>query len=542
MSKAGKASVALDKIERAFEPVDGLVDDVTTTCPQPVNTLQITAMLESAGVTDAMARRRYGYNDVFDLANVVAGFIRDREPLEHTQTEPEAAGKNWKAALADYARGPLGLLPLILLTIIINVYQNFGQWDNSQILTLSISTVGSLLVTSGFVQVAARKGSSYLSQGYIQAAGRVIVQVMAICFVVVIASGSMLALGGGWLGWISRADQPLLLIAYVTLSCLWLFSGVLAVLNKVAWFGIGLGAGVAGSYGGLLLLSRTRLRTQLVMLIATMVGVGIAAGVMLFIIRRTLRQRKAESPVGDHRAVLAPVPQLIVGLAPYFAYGITYVIFVLAGHVGGWIGKLPDSLQRVQGMALSELTLTIALTGFILVGGVAESTMRRFWERVNGYQESSLAVQPDSFTTRLRSFVTVERRRFVSALIVCSGGISAIVIGVLLASPDRMLLGMVWNTDAFVVFVSGTLGYGLLALGVFDCMFTITLSRPLYALAALAAGMAATLISSALFGIFISYAHGALGIVAGGLVFVWTARRYLSHVVKHADYYYFSSF
>ena len=526
----------------AYEPIAPLVSEVTNTCAEPVNRLQVTAILESAGVTDAIARRRYGYADVFDLAETVADRIGDKESAPKALTLLEPASENWKATLADYGRGPLGLLPLILLTVIINVYQNFGQWDNSQILTLSISTVGSLLVTGGFVQIAARKGSSYLSQGYIRAAARVITQVMVICAIVVVLSGVLLTFGGGWLGWIEPADQPLMLIAYITLSSLWLFSAVLAIINKVQWFGIGLGIGVAGSYGSLQLLSRTLLLSHIVMLIATAIGVGIAIGVMTVIIRRTLRLRQEASPVGEHRAILAPLPQLIVNLAPYFAYGVTYVICVLAGHIGGWIGKLPSGMERIQGLALSELALTIALTGFILVGGVSESTMRRFWERVNGYQKATLAETPEQFTATLWDFIRKERRRFLSALTICSGLILAIVIGLVMITPDRELLGMKWNADTIFIFVSGLIGYGLLALGVFYCMFAITLSRPLYALATLGIGMIATLSASILCGVLISYAYGALGIIIGSFIFVMVARHYLSHIIKYADYYYYSSF
>ena len=534
--------VAQETPPAAYEPPDALVEEVYKTCAQPINVLQVTALLETAGITDTIARRRYGYTDVFALAENVAGRL-ETAPVAHPhQPEPKFAPEDWKTTLIDYGRGPMGLLPLILLTVLINLYQNFGQWGSSQVLTLSVSTVSSLLMTGGFVQIAARKGSSYLSQGYIRAAGRVILQIMGLCLAVVLVSAVALTFGARAVGLLAPGDQGLMLTAYITLSCLWMFSAVLALLNLTHWFVIALGAGVASTYVSIVLLLHAGLHSQTMMLVATLVGLLITAAVMTIVIQRTLKKREAASPVGDHQVILAPLPQLVVNLAPYFAYGVIYVICVLAGHVGGWIGRLPAGIERLQGLATSELALTLALTGYILVGGVAERTMRRFWQRVNIYQKRVLADNPRTFGATLHDFVKRERVQFVWALGVCTTAVLVIVVGAVNASSSRILLGLQWDAATLIVFVAGLVGYGILALGVFDCMFLITLSRPLYALAALGIGTLATLIISAAAGLFISYAYGALGVLLGSLIFLLFARRYLAHIIRYADYYYYASF
>ena len=219
MSDLDALAIMVEEVTRAtYEPPDALVEEVHKACAQPLNILQVTALLESAGVTDTIARRRYGYTDVFALAESIAG--RFQTALAEPAPPPEAkvAPEDWKTTLIDYGRGPMGLLPLILLTVLINLYQNFGQWDSSRILTLSISTVSSLLVTGGFVQIAARKGSSYLSQGYIRAAGRVIFQIMGLCLAVVLSSSAALTFFVRAIGLLAREDQGLMLTAYITLS------------------------------------------------------------------------------------------------------------------------------------------------------------------------------------------------------------------------------------------------------------------------------------------------------------------------------------
>lgn len=526
-----------------YEPPDALIEEVYKTCAQPINMLHVAALLETAGVTDTTARQRYGYPDVFALAENLADRMRTTPTHPPAQPiEPDIPRENWKTTLIDYGRGPMGLLPLILLTVLINLYQNFGGWDSSQVLTLSISTIGSLLVTSGFVQIAARKGSSYLSQGYARAGGRIIVQIIGLCLAVVLVSALILTLSLRSATWFDQSDHGLLLTAYITLSCLWMFSAVLSILNLMHWFVIALSAGVVATYASIELLLRARLPAPTVMLVATVVGLLTMAGLMVVVISRTLQQRTTASPVGDHRVVFAPLPHMIVNLAPYFVYGITYIVCVLAGHVGGWIGKLSTGMTRMQGITQSELALTLALTGYILGVGVAERTMRRFWQRVNVYQKLVLAESPGNFGTTLRDFIHKERAQFTWALSLCSAAVLVTVIGAVNVSANRVVLGLSWDGTTILIFVSGLVGYGLLALGVFDSMFLITLSRPLYALKALGISTAVTLLVSITAGLLISYAYGTFGIIVGSAIFLWSTRRALVDITKHADYYYYASF
>ena len=55
-----------------YTGLDLLAEEVRRACAQPVNVLQIAALLESAGVTEAVARERYQHATVFDLADQVA--------------------------------------------------------------------------------------------------------------------------------------------------------------------------------------------------------------------------------------------------------------------------------------------------------------------------------------------------------------------------------------------------------------------------------------------------------------------------------------
>lgn len=540
MSQSSGPVASFPNALTGYDGVGLLAEEVRSACPTPINRLQITALLESAGVTDAIAAQLYGYGDVFALADGVAGVLATAPAEAAPRSTPRASEISRQAMTLDYLRGPLGVLPLVLITVIVGVFQSFGRWEGARILTLSASTIGSLLVTGGFIQIAARKGSSYLSQGYALAAAHFVGRIGAISLATVLISGVLLWGVTRKLGWLAVEDGPLMLASYVALSCLWMLSAGLSIFKRVHWFGIALAAGVGVSWAVVLWLGEALGSQRATIALASGAGIAATLGVGAWAIRRAIASAVAASPAGRHRVRVAPLPQLVVGLAPYFGYGVVYIVGMLAGHLGGWVGRLPDGLARLDAIATSELGLTVALVAYILVGGVAEHTVQRFWAGVHGFQAESLARRPAMFAERLAGFQRDERHRFAGALAV-SAGVVALFAGVSVLTSGRVL-GIAWGRDLAVVLAAGLLGSALLAVAAFDCMMLITLSQPWPALLALACGAVVTGVVSVMLGVAVGYAWGALGMVIGNLVVLAIARVRLGRVIEHADYFYFTSF
>jgi len=542
MSKTVGRVGTLDVPATACETLDVLSEEIHKSCDCPVNMLQVTALLEAGGITDTIAQRRYGFTDVFALAEaVVTRLPQLSQPVPGSNVLPVPEDPRWET-VTDYLRGPMALLPMVLLSLIIMVYQGFGQWQIGQVLTLSMSMMGSLLVTSGFVQAASRKGSSYLSQGYVQAAGRTIGLVMAAALLTVLITVALFIVITLTLAWLPISDIILMAVAYVTLSCLWLAAPVLAMLNQMHWFGIGLGIGAGLSYAGLQGLVHFGLPRGTVMLIATGLGLAGALGVMLLVIRHALAREAATSTVSDHRVVLAPWPQLFVNLFPYFVYGVLYVLFILSGHVAGWVGVLPGGVERMQAFATTEMGLTVALGGYILASGVAERTMRRFWRRVKTYQLQTPQASSGSFSQIMHDFYLKERNHFVMILLLSSVFILTGVLVTIWITERAGMIVLPWTSATTTVLVLGLLGYGLMALGVFNCMFMITLSRPWQAVSVIILGILATLGGGMGISKLLPYQYSATGMVIGGLVFIYATYLRLQNILTHADYFYYASF
>ena len=154
------------------ESLAALGEEIRKSCDRTISVYQVAALLESAGVTDAIAQLRYDHADIFELARTIAGRLsHDHRPVS-LPADAAFPRDSSRDTLLDYLRGPLALLPMVLLSFIIAIYQGVGNWGAEEILATSMAMVCSLLVTSGFVQAASRKGASYLSQGYVQAGRR----------------------------------------------------------------------------------------------------------------------------------------------------------------------------------------------------------------------------------------------------------------------------------------------------------------------------------------------------------------------------------
>jgi hypothetical protein len=90
------------------DPVDELVERVRPVVAHAVDALQVAASLEADGITDSMARARYGYADVFALADEVC---RRVGPTGSTVVSRAGTARRLSPDWCDITHGLLYLLP-----------------------------------------------------------------------------------------------------------------------------------------------------------------------------------------------------------------------------------------------------------------------------------------------------------------------------------------------------------------------------------------------------------------------------------------------
>lgn len=535
-----------------YESLDFLIHEIIIRCQWTVSALQVAAMLESLGVTDGVAQDKYGFPDVFALAEAVMvhlphsyheqlGGQEDTAVLSITPSTHLLLEESWRDKLRDYLRGVASLLPMVVLSIGIIIHQLVGNWQPQQVWLVGMAMLLSLLVTGGFMQAASRRGSIYLSQGYVLAAQRIIFRIMALCLLVVMLVNVLMVALPLTLSWLSWYDAALMSGAFVSLSLIWLGASLLYLLDKAHLFLLALLVGVVGSSAMLPLFSYGLVAYEVAVLFALGVGLLLFLWLTAVFARYALTKLHQASAVGNQPVRLPTNAHLTINLLPYFLYGAIYILLIMSGHVAAWIGYTAD-VPRIVAVFDVELALAFALGGAILTSGVSEHTIRRFWRRVQLYQQQATHDQLHSFNELLARFYQAEQRVFLRALLLSMLVTILATWGFIKLMQVTGILELSWATSTTILFLFGLVGYGLMAWGLFQSMFMITLSRPWWVIQGLAMGTLATFIVGTAVGLYSSYPYAGLGIIIGNLIFLYMTRQRLNQLLARADYYFYASF
>lgn len=107
---AGKATTEFPAASLGIasrDPLDGLLDRVHPLTVSSVDALQVAALLEASGVTDRVARARFGFTDVFDLAEELRRRVGPATGSDLAETPPPRTDA-WR----DIGHGAIYLMPV----------------------------------------------------------------------------------------------------------------------------------------------------------------------------------------------------------------------------------------------------------------------------------------------------------------------------------------------------------------------------------------------------------------------------------------------
>jgi polysaccharide biosynthesis protein PelF len=514
-----------------------LAEDVMRHDSQPVDYLEVAALLESMGTTDEMATEQYGAPDVFELAKVVLDIIRAEPPLVKAEQEtPPKASQNPRQALANYAQGPIALLPGILVLLIIQFYGSFGQWSGGQMTALSLGMSAGLLLTNGFLQAVMRRASISISMGNPRTASKFLLRALAVIGIIISGLAILALLVTAWIGGFTFEERVTFCLAFLSLSAIWLVGGPLTLVEKQVWLGIGL---LAGMTSGLATNFLTALFSDLHLLFGTIIGFGITLAVIIYAERRIFAALSKD--IKGEKVILPARAYLLYEATPYFVYGMLYVAFISIPHFLGWFGKLNDDYTRQSAIMSLEAGLTLALPPLVLVGGFAERTLRLFWYNTPSAQGSTSGLEVEQFGQKMLSFYYRQRWRYSIVLV---------IIGAIFGIPFWFMLNngtfTSWigsnSANAVVFFLVALVSYGWLGLGLFNCMFCVTLARPLLAVRAISVGTGVMLAVGLPLSLNVDFKYSLIAFAIGAVAFVIASSRLTEQMLTAADYYYASAF
>ena len=448
----------------ADEPnkVDLLARNVRERVPQPIDVLEIAAVIESMGITDAVAMEDYGVSDGFELAGMVFESVRawpgELAPVGH---DPENERDDRPNAVVDAsARGLIALAPLCILLIGLQALALAG-WDIGAIIALSLGQSAWMLHTRGPIVAIGRRTSVYLGFEQVTSARRFITRASLATLLACVALG--LATFGVMSAFtrITVEQRAIFAVSLVAYALVWLLASGLSLAGASALvcgilaggLALAIGSGIAlGTWAG----------------IAIGYGATVGALVIAWCVYYPYRRQVTLLP----RAT----GPLLLDSAPYLFFGTAFALFLVGPHVLGWVGTSDGTvLERVTTL---ELSLLIALIPVVLATGISERVHRSFWDVARELRRETAA---DGFRRGIRSYVLDGLVRYAIVL-------GALSLATAVVYEALVLFGVIEHSSQ-LVFLAGLTAFLLLGLGQFGCLFLLGLSLPGRAVRSLVAGL-----------------------------------------------------
>jgi hypothetical protein len=472
------------------DSISALVASVRAQVPHPVDVLEITAVLESLGVIDSVAARRYGATDSFHLAKEVYSSIRatwSSPALEPHRGQPP---KEPVKRLPNYLRCLPMIAPAAAVLVAVHLLAAIPGWTSGASLALMFGVGASMLLSNAFLQGVIRRGALYVGCDRWSAARRFLLLASGAAAFVVALLVTCAVLTSTLFGIGTRTELLVFVLCFVAPATLWLASGGLVLVRASHLIGMAvLGGGLAGAATYWLLGPSMSDRVVLTL------GVGFVVSVALIVLAVWMTFRQNNAGKGP-RPRLPSVAYVTHEAAPYFTYGGLLIIFLLIPQAAIWLSgrAAHGQINSISGI---ELGLTLALLPLIMAVPVAEHALLMLSGKSGEMLSSTPADHLGWFGETLAAF---HRGRLyfylahVFVLSLISAGLFALCVSYGWLDP----LGIHLDSSIEGSFAISMGGYLLMGWGQFNCMFALALARPFLAvrsvLISVIVGVGATLI------------------------------------------------
>ena len=487
----------------------------------PVDVCDLAIRLETEGISDAVARADFGFEDTWAMAESHFPALSERKSKANYLA---AAKTEAPRPLRDYFAGTLFALPLLISCLAI-LFLRFSLWGGklpaNTAAAIGLGVACSFVASGGFVQAMSRQGLWYLGTGQL----RTCAQSTWLWFRRAAMTLLLLGFIGMAISWnlelLPRAVSPWAAAFYFSLSLLWLSLGILYMLRRnllvAAATLVGIGCAVLLHRG----LSMNLLGAQIVSILAAAL---FALSISMFILTRQARGER-DAPLRE------PVGRTLYYLWPYFTYGCLYYLFLFADRLLAWTARTDASGLTIQFRGSYEAAQDMALFAFIFQVGWVHSATVRFYDRLKERQQQLSVGQADEFNGSLTRYYWQIAGPFVPLALAASGA----------AYYFAMRSGFFSDALHWKVMAWALAGYIFLIYSLRNVSLLFALSCPVYVLLAIGGACAANISVGYLLSRFVSYDNAVIGFTFGAALFAAISTLYSLRTLRRLDYYYLTS-
>lgn len=489
----------------------------------PVDVRYLAIRLETEGVSDAVARADFGFEDTWAMAESYFQSMSDRKPSK-VRVEAEAARTNALRPIGDYLAGTLYALPLLISCMSILIL-HFSLWGGelpaSVASAIGLGVACSFIASGGFVQAMSRQGLWYLGTSQLRACAQSTWLWFRRAALILLLLGFAGMALSTHLELLPTTLSPLAAAFYFSLSLLWLSTGVLYMLRRNLLVA---GAALLG-IGSVVLFHRGfGLNLLAAQIISILLSALCSISVSMLILSKQAR--------GEHGTALRePAGRTLYYLWPYFAYGCLYYILLFSDRLLAWTARAELSGLAIQFRGAYEAAQDTALFAFIFQVGWVHSATVRFYDRLKTSQQELAISQSEDFNQAMTRFYWRIAAPFVPVSLVTS-------VAVYLFARNS---GFFTDALSWRVMVWALLGYLFLIISLRNVSLLFALSCPVYVLLAIGCACVANIIVGYLLSRFGTYDQAVIGFASGAVLFATISTWYSLRTLRRLDYYYLTS-
>jgi hypothetical protein len=512
-----------------------LAADTISRDPMPIDALEISAFLETQGITDDIARTHYSLNNTFELGEAVLSYRRSNGMINRIKSSPAIRKRKVSEILVDLSQGPMVLIPVFMTLIIIMVYGIYGGWAQKQVFLMSASFTIGMLIANVSIQSLCRRTSFYLSQKKPYIARKYLMLGMTIAGGVIVVIALLIAALALLSREVTLPEGVIIFGSLAGLSILWLFTGALSIIRRMVWVLIGI---LCGVLAGFIVNWIASVYTTAHLLIATAFGYGVTIFILFVAVYRGFFNKRDHRPTKSTKNVHFPrLAYLFMEGSPSAIYAALYTFFVLLPHFLGWYGSFENGLPFMTAVPGIEAGLTFAMLPLVLSAGIIEYTLKTYWIDAEVVQENTPGSEVPKFHQSMLQLYYRNLTIYISVFTLI--GLSEYIIVRELFVMNRISTGLYLPTinQAMFIFSIGLVAFMFLGLGLYTCVFCNTLYRLRIAIQSVTIGCLVMILVGIPM-IMIDYSFCVLAFMAGSLTFFVVAYSKVIKFLHQSDFYF----
>lgn len=480
----------------------------------PLDVRDALIRLETHAVTEATARQ-LGYADLWGMAEAQFRAATLDSPT------PAAPPKR-SSGFAQYVKGIAFALPLAV-TGLAMLFLNFSLWGGPLPADLgtavAVGTVASFIVTGGFVQAMARRGTFYLGTKEPRACLESTIDWLGLGALALAITACTLLSVNWYIGWLTSQVALTATAFLLGLGLYWLATGILYMLDRNVEV-------LLAAVLGLAVVAVLHRGAGIPIVLAQIAGVVTAAGASILVSIRILS--RALTPAHNQMAK-EPFMRTVLSAFPWFLYGVLFYVFLFTDRIMAWTAQA-GPVQLVF-RADYEAAVNVALFAFVLQVGWVRVSGASYRDRVERCLRTFRAYEASAFNLSLKRFYW---ERLILFALISLASTLAVYFG-------SVWLGVIRNPGIHRVALYALAACPLLVWSLWNANLLFGLSRPWIVLRALGIASVANLLAGYVLSRVWGYPLSAAGSAFGAAVLCVLSTLSAVRTLDRCDHHHFAS-